>query len=65
MTTRIYLVCPPGHDAAGNQLPPRLVRATNAAAALRHVASEFVVALPTQDELLAARDEGVQVEDAR
>ena len=63
MTTvqRIYLVAP--KTAAGGDAK-RLVRAPNAAQALRHVAKEFSVTLASQDALVAAVGEGVLVEEA-
>lgn len=45
--------------------PPRLVRASNKAQALRHVADEFVVEAATQDDLVMHVSAGVKVEDAR
>jgi hypothetical protein len=54
--TRLYLIR--RTDAEGD--PPRLVRAVNAAAALRHVVAKTLsVDLPTQDELVAAVQAGV------
>jgi hypothetical protein len=44
---------------------PRLVRANNRAQALRHVADEFEVEVPTQDDLVKFVSAGVKVEDAR
>lgn len=44
---------------------PRLVRATNRAQALRHVAEDFEVEVPTQDALVKFVSAGVAVEDAR
>ena len=56
--TRIYLV----QSKDGNSV--RLVRAPNAAQALRHVANDFNVALASQDELVTAVGAGFKVEDA-
>lgn len=56
-TTRIYLL-----SLAGRK---RLVRAANATRAVAHVTADSIrVVVPSQDELLAARDEGVEVETA-
>lgn len=44
---------------------PRLVRANNKAQALRHVADDFTVEEPTQDDLVTHVAAGVKVEDAR
>ena len=44
---------------------PRLVRASNKAQALRHVAEDFTVEVPTQDDLVKHVSAGVKVEDAR
>lgn len=49
--------------AAGQS--PRLVRASNRAQALRHVAEDFTVEVPTQDDLVKHVGDGVKVEDAR
>ena len=56
--SRIYLVLAKVGDAK------RLVRAPNAAQALRHVANDFTVAVASQDELVAAVGDGVTVEEA-
>ena len=63
MSTRIYLVKPKNTSGDEAELS-RLVRASSAAHALRHVANDFSVTVPTQDELLAASAAGVQVEQA-
>lgn len=57
MTTRIYIVTNGAAD-------PRLVRAENQAQVGRHIVKPYKIAVPSQDELLAARDKGVKVEDA-
>ena len=44
---------------------PRLVRASNKAQALRHVADEFEVESASQESLVKFLSEGVKVEDAR
>lgn len=44
---------------------PRLVRATNRTQALRHVADDFEVEIPTQDALVDLVSGGVKVEEAR
>lgn len=44
---------------------PRLVRASNKAQALRHVAEEFEVESASQESLVKFLSEGVKVEDAR
>ena len=65
MSTRIYRIKP--KPRASDEVPPpqiRLVRAMSAAHALRHVASDFIVGVPTQDELVNAVAAGVVVEDA-
>lgn len=59
MTSRIYMVA----DAGNTTTPPRLVRATHPATALRHVAAEaFTVRVATQDDLVAAFEAGTKVE---
>lgn len=58
MTTRIYIVTNGASD-------PRLVRAENQAQVGRHLVKPYEIAIPTQDELLAARDKGVKVEEAK
>jgi hypothetical protein len=58
MTTRIYIV-------TNGTADPRLVRAPNQAQALRHIVKPYTAKIPSQDELLAARDKGVKVEDAK
>ena len=62
--SRIYLIV--AKTVEGDDSPParRLVRAANAARALRHVSDEFSVEVPTQDELMAAAAAGVKVEEA-
>ena len=57
MTTRIYIV----RNGAAD---PRLVRAPNQAQALRHIVKPYTAKIPSQDELLAAYDRGIKVEDA-
>ena len=64
-TTRIYLVASKQVEFDDTPLTKRLVRAPNAAQALRHVASDFTVTVPSQDELLAAAADGIQVESAK
>ncbi len=44
---------------------PRLVRANNRAQALRHVAEDYEVEVPSQDLLVKCVAAGVKVEDAR
>jgi hypothetical protein len=56
MTKRIYIVTNGTSD-------PRLVRAENQAQVSRHLVQPFKIAFPSQDELLAARDKGIKVED--
>lgn len=60
MTSRIYIVTNGAAD-------PRLVKAANQAQALRHVMKPYKVELASQnvDALLAARDKGVKVEEAK
>lgn len=62
--TRIYVISPKVTE--GDDQPParRLVRAPNAAQALRHVASEFVVAVASQDDLVDLASMGVKVESS-
>lgn len=64
--TRIYMVAnAQGRDPAGDELPSRLVRATHAAQALRHVAADtLAVAVASQDDLVRLIAAGVQVETA-
>lgn len=58
--TRIYCVHR-NNDAPG--APPRLVRASHAAQALRHVANgQLTVKVATQDELVRALECGCKVE---
>lgn len=61
--TRIYLITPRTADA-DKPVVQRLVRAPNAAQALRHVANDFNVTVPSQDDLFAAAAAGVKVEEA-
>lgn len=63
--TRIYMVAnAQGRAADGSELPSRLVRAPNAAQALRHVAADtLAVAVASQDDLVRLTLAGVQVED--
>lgn len=61
--TRIYIVTPKIVED-GKPVAKRLVRAPTPAQALRHVASEFDVAVASQDDLVAAVADGVRVEDA-
>ena len=57
--TRIYII----RSDVDVSIPlPRLVRAKSAAQALRHVARDLSVEVPTQDELIA--NAGVKVEVA-
>lgn len=42
----------------------RLVRATNASTAVRHVAKEFAVRVATQDDIASLVGAGKQIEDA-
>lgn len=58
MTTRIYLVT----NGSGDQ---RLVRAENQAQVGRHLVKPYKIAVPSQDELVAARDNGVKIEEAK
>jgi hypothetical protein len=60
---RIYIITPRIAEA-DKPMPKRLVRAPNAAQALRHVANEFNVTLASQDDIFAAATEGVKVEDS-
>ena len=59
--SRIYVIAP---KASTDPVRRRLVRAVNATQALRHVASEFVVAVASQDDLVALIGDGVTVETA-
>lgn len=60
--TRIYLVA----DSGTTTTPPRLVRATHPATALRHVAAAVLtVRVASQDDLLTALAAGVKVEDIK
>lgn len=51
--------------ARGDGEPARLVRAPNAAQALKHVTKDFHVVLATQDDLVQLVADGVVVEDAK
>jgi hypothetical protein len=63
--TRIYVVGP-RFAIVGEPIPnPRLVRAVNAAQALRHVTRDFSVTLAGQEELVDIVGMGVKVEDAK
>lgn len=66
MAQRIYIVeSRDARDAAGNPVRPRLVRAPNAAQALRHVAADsFVVNVASQDDVYLNAMAGVKVEDS-
>lgn len=63
-TSRIYVVVPRVIEDGTNVIG-RLVRAPNASQALRHVADEFVVALASQDDLVALTAAGVKVEESK
>jgi len=56
MTTRIYAV------TGGDKV--RLVRAPNAAQAIRHLTKPYTAELATQEQLVKALSDGVKVEDA-
>ena len=56
--TRIYIIAPKGIS----DMKPRLVRATNAPRALRHVADDFIVEVASQDDLVSLIARGVPVE---
>lgn len=58
----IYTVANKKAEAGQN---PRLVRANNRAQALRHVADDFEVEVPSQDALVKFVSAGVKVEEAR
>ncbi len=61
-TTRIYVV----NDSRRDPLRNRLVRATNRAQALRHVAQDsFTVDIATQNTLVFLVGQGVPVEECR
>lgn len=62
-TTRIYVVSPKKADA-DSPIVRRLVRAPNAAQALRHVADDFQVTVASQDDLVDLASIGVKVENA-
>lgn len=66
-TTRIYVIANKhARDLAGNDLPARLVSATNASQALRHVAADtLAVALATQYDCIRLAKLGVDVEISR
>lgn len=57
----IYTVASKKAEAGQN---PRLVRASNRAQALRHVAEDFEVEVPSQEALVKCISAGVKVEDA-
>lgn len=57
MTNRIYAV------SGGEKL--RLIRAPNAAQAIRHIAKPYKAEMATQEQLVKALGEGVQIEDAK
>lgn len=60
-THRLYII----RSKADKSVAPRLVKAPNAAQALRHVAVDTLsVSVPTQDELIAAVQAGVVPEVA-
>lgn len=63
-TQRIYIVTPKPTEATPEP-KPRLVRAGNRVQALRHVANDFTVELPSQDDLVKLASGGTAVEDAR
>lgn len=63
-TQRIYIITPKATEAQPEP-KQRLVRAGNRVQALRHVASEFSVDLPSQDDLVKLVSSGTAVEDAR
>lgn len=65
VSTRIYIVAnAQARDAAGNEIPARLVRAPNASQALRHVAADtLAVAVASQDDLIRLIAAGVKVEE--
>lgn len=61
--TRIYVVAQKASEAPA---PRRLVRAQTPAAALRHVVDDtLIVAIASQDDLVACVAAGVKVEDAK
>lgn len=64
--SRIYMVAnAQGRSPDGSELPSRLVRAPNAAQALRHVAADtLAVAVASQDDLVRLTLAGVKVEMA-
>ena len=59
MATRIYIITPKKSE---HPVKPRLVRAANSAQALRYVASELLVTLASQDDLVRHIGNGVAVE---
>jgi hypothetical protein len=61
---RIYVVAPKTAED-GKPVARRLVRATNQAQALRHIASELIVTVASQDDLVALVAGGVKVEESR
>ncbi len=66
MTARIYIVSnAAARDIAGNDSPPRLVRANSRTSALKHVVRDtLTVELATQDDLVRLLGAGVKVEAA-
>lgn len=62
MSTRIYIVTP---KKAEHPVKPRLVRASTAAQALRHVATDLQVTVASQDDLVTHVAAGVTVEDSK
>lgn len=61
--TRLYVVAP--KTVAEGEVPHRrLVRAPNAAQALRHVANDYVVTVASQDDVFDLASAGVKVENA-
>lgn len=63
---RIYIITPKDADKPDPAAPvtTRLVRAPNAARALRHLTDGFNVTLATQDALVKAVGDGVAVEES-
>jgi hypothetical protein len=57
MSTRIYIV-------TNGASEPRLVRAPNQSQALRHIVKPYKAEVASQDDLIAALNKGVKVEEA-
>jgi hypothetical protein len=62
--SRIYIVTTREVEGQAPANAPRLVRAVNAAQALRHVAQVYQATVASQDDLIDHVGKGVKVEDA-